>query len=45
MRRGFMVTMLKPRYNLRSGWGKGFLDQKKSTDESVKDQGVVGYVF
>ena len=28
MRRGFMGMMLKPRCNRRSGWGKGFLDQK-----------------
>jgi len=29
MRRGFMDMMLKQRCNLRSGWGKGLLDQKK----------------
>ena len=46
MRCGFMGMMLKPRCTRRSGWGKGLLDQKKkSTDESVKDQGVVGCVF
>ena len=39
-----MCMMLKPRCNRRSGWGKGLVDQK-STDESVKDQGVVGGVF
>ena len=44
MRHGFMGMMLKPRCNCRSGLGKGLLDQK-STDESVKDQGVGGYVF
>jgi hypothetical protein len=34
-----MGMMLKPRCNRRSGWGKGFLDQKKKkkrTDESVE---------
>ena len=30
MKRGFMGMMLKPRYNRRSGWGKGLLDQKKA---------------
>jgi len=41
-----MGMMLKPRCNRRSGWGKGFLDQKEqSTDESVKDQGDTGCVF
>jgi len=44
MRRRFMGMMLKRRCNRRSGWGMG-LDQKKSADESVKDQGVVGCVF
>ena len=44
MRRGFMGVMLKPRCNRRSGWGKDLLDQK-DTDESFKDQGVVGCVF
>jgi len=39
-----MGMMLKPRCNRRSGWGKGLLEQK-DTDESVKDQGVVGCVF
>jgi len=39
-----MGMMLKPRYNHRSGWGKGLLDQK-STDKSVKDQGDAGCVF
>ena len=40
-----MGMMLKPRRNRRSGWGKGLLDQKKSKDESAKDQGVIGCVF
>jgi len=44
MRRGFMGLMLKPRFNILSGLGKGLLDQK-STDGSFKDQGVVGCVF
>ena len=39
--KSLMGMMLKPRCNRRSGWGKGLLDQK-STDESVKDQGVAG---
>jgi hypothetical protein len=39
-----MGMMLKARCNRRSGWGTGLLDQKR-TDESVKDQGVVGCVF
>jgi len=26
---GFMVMMLKPKYNSLSGWGKGLLDHKK----------------
>ena len=39
-----MGMMLKLRCNLRSGLRKGLLDQK-STDELVKDQGVVGCVF
>ena len=39
-----MGTMLKPRCNHRSGWGKGLHDQKKQ-NESVKDQGDVGCDF
>jgi len=39
-----MGLMLKPRCNLRSGWGKGLFNQK-STGESVKDEGVVGFFF
>ena len=39
-----MGMVLKPRCNRRSGWGKGLLDQT-STDDSVKDQGDVRYVF
>ena len=40
-----MGMMLKPRYIRRNGWEKDLFDQKKSTDESVKDQGDVGCVF
>ena len=40
-----MGMMLKPRYNRRNGWEKDLFDQKKSTDESVKDQGDAGCVF
>ena len=36
--------MVKPRCNRRSGWGKGLFNQK-STGESVKDEGVVGFFF
>ena len=36
-----MGMMLKPRWNCRSGSGKGILNQKNA-DESVKDQGDVG---
>ena len=40
----FMVMMVKPRCNRRSGWGKGLLDQK-NTNESVKDKGDNGSGF
>jgi hypothetical protein len=36
---------VKPRCNRRSGWGKDLLDETKSTDDSVKDQGDAGCVF
>ena len=44
MRRGFMGMMLKPKCNCCNGWGR-VSSIKKSTDELVKDQGDVGFVF